>query len=82
MFRKSSLFATGLLAIALSTSAMAGQPGAENSINPQPLPPRVLSGVLQQQAAIATAGIRQGSRVMINPQPLPPKQQYGSFGIR
>jgi len=48
MFRKSRSFATGFLAIALgatATAAMAGQPGrgAESSINPQPLPPRVLA---------------------------------------
>jgi hypothetical protein len=83
MFRKSRFFATGFLAIAFgATAAMAGQPsrGAESSINPQPLPPRVL----QQQAGIAVAGstIGPGARVMINPQPLPPKQQNGATGIR
>ena len=85
MFRKSRFFATGFLAIGLSVTAMAamaGQPGrgAESSINPQPLPPRVL----QQQAGIAVASswMGPGSRVMINPQPLPPKQQNGAYGIR
>lgn len=84
MFRKSRLFTTGFLttgflAIALGTSAMAGQPGhgAESSINPQPLPPRILP----QQDGIAVTG-GPGARVMINPQPLPPKQQNGATGIR
>ncbi|SDM94791.1 hypothetical protein [Afipia sp. GAS231] len=90
MFRTSRFVATGFLAIVLgATAAMAGQPGrgAESSINPQTLPPRVLSRVLsrvlQQQAGIAVASSRigSGSRVMINPQPLPPKQN-GAYGIR
>lgn len=75
MFRTFRFFATGFLAIALgATAAIAGQlgHGAESSINPQPLPPRVLQG---------SAAIGPGSRVMINPQPLPPKQQTG-YGIR
>ena len=85
MFRKSRFFATAFLAIGLSitaVAAMAGQPGrgAESSINPQPLPPRVL----QEQARFAAGDSRMGagSRVMINPQPLPPKQQNGANGIR
>jgi len=83
MFRTSRFFATGFLAIALgATAAMAGQPGrgAESSINPQPLPPRVL----QQQAwfAAGSSMLGPGSRVMINPQPLPPKQQNGASGVR
>lgn len=87
MFRTSRFVATGFLAIVLgATAAMAGQPGhgAESSINPQPLPPRVLQRVLQQQAGIVVASSRigPGSRVMINPQPLPPKQQTGAYGIR
>jgi hypothetical protein len=83
MFRTSRFVATGFLAIVLgATAAMAGQPGhgAESSINPQPLPPRVL----QEQARFAAGDSRMGagSRVMINPQPLPPKQQNGANGIR
>ena len=85
MFRKFRLFATGFLttgflAVALGTSAIAAGHGAESSINPQPLPPRVL----QQPSgtAVMGGGIGPGSRVMINPQPLPPKQQYGATGIR
>lgn len=76
MFRKSRLFTAAFLTIALGTSAMAAGRGTESSINPQPLPPRLL-----QPADIAIAD-GPGSRVMINPQPLPPKQQYGGFGIR
>ena len=84
MFRKSSLLATSFLAIALSATAIASAqtvtPGAKVSINPQPLPPRVL----QQSARIAAGSnmMGPGSRVMINPQPLPPKQQNGANGIR
>jgi hypothetical protein len=54
-------------------------PGEKSSINPQPLPPRIL----QEQAAAGGGGmLRPGSRVMINPQPLPPRVQNGTNGIR
>ncbi len=84
MFRTSRFVATGFLAIVLgATASMAAQPGrgADSSINPQPLPPRILHepGWL---AAAGSSRLGPGSRVMINPQPLPPRQQYGNYGIR
>ena len=55
--------------------------GEKSSINPQPLPPRILE-VPAKTAATGSSTMGPGARVMINPQPLPPKQQNGTNGIK
>jgi hypothetical protein len=56
-------------------------PGAQSSINPQPLPPRILQ-VPGKTAATGSSTMGPGARIMINPQPLPPRVQNGTNGIR
>lgn len=48
------------------------QPGDTVSLNPQPLPPRVLG----------TNSLRLGDAVSLNPQPLPPKEKFLSNGVK
>jgi hypothetical protein len=50
------------------------RPGVANALNPQPLPPRVVRGLVGDTPAKPAPGVSN----TLNPQPLPPRWQPGS----
>ena len=63
---KNLLLAVGLLVVASDFLSAQPLPGSKESLNPQPLPPKVQNGPQR---------LSPGSKQSLNPQPLPPKVQ-------
>jgi hypothetical protein len=68
-------FAPPRVSPAMSAGVAQGvlRPGVANSLNPQPLPPRVTRGLVGDTPAKPAPGVS----TMLNPQPLPPRVQNG-----